>query len=177
MNKSLLIALVGIVLCQSCKQKAAETEQAEPVQNSYRETAANSIRSMETSVYEDTMTYRSQLYGYRVERRADLTLPKVKDEDGVSFSDNSISLYVMREGKSVFRKTYTKEALAAYIPSDFMKKGVLEGLVFYKTDASGMLFIASVCYPQTDLYAPVLITISADGGVKYAYAGGMNLDE
>ena len=39
----------------------------------------------------------------------------------------------------------------------------MEGIVFDKTTPQGIVYAASVCYPQTDLYMPLSIIITADG--------------
>ena len=46
---------------------------------------------------------------------------------------------------------------------DFLAKSILEGMVYNKTTPQGIVYAASVCYPQTDLYVPISITITADG--------------
>ena len=40
---------------------------------------------------------------------------------------------------------------------------ILEGIVYDKTTPEGIVYAASVCYPQTDLYVPLSITVTADG--------------
>ena len=35
--------------------------------------------------------------------------------------------------------------------------------VYDKTTPEGIVYAASVCYPQTDLYVPLSITVTADG--------------
>ena len=47
-----------------------------------------------------------------------------------------------------------------------MAKSILERMVFDKSTPQGMVFAASISYPQTDLYVPVSITITADGGMS-----------
>ena len=47
--------------------------------------------------------------------------------------------------------------------SELPAKSILEGIVYDKTTPQGIVYAASVCYPQTDLYMPLSITITADG--------------
>jgi hypothetical protein len=47
-----------------------------------------------------------------------------------------------------------------------MKNGVLEGITFYQTTDAAMLFTVSVNYPQSDLYMPILLSISANGSME-----------
>lgn len=47
-----------------------------------------------------------------------------------------------------------------------MAKSILEGIVYDKTTPEGIVYAASICYPQTDLYVPISITISPDGKIS-----------
>ena len=42
--------------------------------------------------------------------------------------------------------------------ANFLSKSILEGIVYEKTTPQGIVYAASVCYPQTDLYMPLSIT-------------------
>ena len=48
------------------------------------------------------------------------------------------------------------------------KLSILEGLVYDKNTSKGMVYAASICYPQSDLYIPLSITVSADGKISIA---------
>ena len=65
--------------------------------------------------------------------------------------------------RQVFNKTFTKNDFSSVVDADFLAKSVLEGIVYDKTTPQGTVYAASVCYPQTDLYVPLSITITADG--------------
>ena len=47
-----------------------------------------------------------------------------------------------------------------------MKYAILEGLVYDQTTPQGIIYAASVCYPQSDLYVPIKLTITADGKIS-----------
>jgi len=49
------------------------------------------------------------------------------------------------------------------VEDDFLSHSVLEGMVFDKVTPKGLVFAASICFPQTDLYVPVSVTITSDG--------------
>ena len=49
-----------------------------------------------------------------------------------------------------------------------MKHAILEGLVYNKTTPQGIVYAVSISYPQTDLYAPLSLTVSADGKISMA---------
>ena len=65
--------------------------------------------------------------------------------------------------EQIFNMTFTKRNFASIVGEDFLSKSILEGMVYNKTTPQGIVFAASVCYPQTDLYVPISITITADG--------------
>ena len=60
-------------------------------------------------------------------------------------------------------KTFTKNDFSSVVDAKFLSKSILEGIVYDKTTPQGIVYAASVCYPQTDLYMPLSITITADG--------------
>ena len=103
-----------------------------------------------------------------VVRRPDDSLPVVINEQGDKFVDNSITLRITSGGKSIVDKVFTKESFASLVDAKFMKHSILEGLVYDKTTPQGIVYAASVCYPQSDLYIPLSITVSADGKISLA---------
>ena len=40
--------------------------------------------------------------------------------------------------------------------------------LYDKTTPQGIIYAASICYPQTDLYVPLRLTVSADGKISMA---------
>ena len=65
--------------------------------------------------------------------------------------------------ETVLNKTFTKNDFSSVVDANFLSKSILEGIVYDKTTPQGIVYAASVCYPQTDLYMPLSITITADG--------------
>ena len=63
----------------------------------------------------------------------------------------------------MLNKTFTKNDFSSVVDANFLSKSILEGIVYDKTTPQGIVYAASVCYPQTDLYMPLSITITADG--------------
>ena len=80
-----------------------------------------------------------------------------------AYVDNKIVLRITRGGENVLNKTFTKNDFSSVVDANFLSKSVLEGIVYDKTTPEGIVYAASVCYPQTDLYVPLSITVSADG--------------
>ena len=84
------------------------------------------------------------------------------------FVDNRITLRITCGGKQVVDKVFTKDNFASLVDAKFMKYSILEGLVYDKTTPQGIIYAASVCYPQSDLYVPLRLTVSADGKISMA---------
>lgn len=105
-------------------------------------------------------------YTCEIRRTADDSLAMVKDESGQQFVDNRISLEIIRsDGSTFFKKVFTKADFESNITDDYNRTGILEGLVFDKTDGQSLLFAASVSHPQTDEYIPLIVSVSRTGGI------------
>ena len=101
-----------------------------------------------------------------IHRTADDSLDMVADETGQKFVDNRIELVIRRaDGSVLFKKTFTKKTFSEYLDDDYRQTGILEGLVFDRVDGSSLKFAASVSHPQTDEYIPLVVTVSATGGM------------
>ncbi|MCD8182830.1 MAG: DUF4738 domain-containing protein [Bacteroides sp.] len=123
---------------------------------------------MQMSETKATVTYKGKEYQSSVVRRPDESLPIVKDEQGEKFVDNVITLRITCNGKEVLNKVFTKASFASLVDAGFMKHAILEGLVYNKTTPQGIVYAVSISYPQTDLYAPLSLTVSADGKISMA---------
>ena len=82
---------------------------------------------------------------------------------GDTYEDNKIVLRITQGSENVLNKTFTKNDFSSVVDAKFLSKSILEGIVYDKTTPQGIVYAASVCYPQTDLYMPLSITITADG--------------
>lgn len=168
MNKHffLWICLASLLLsaCHS-SQKDSQNTSATSLEDSI---AKAGPQRMQVSDIKTTITYQGKEYLSAVRRQPDESLPIVKNEQGEKFVDNRISLRLTCNGQVVVSKVFTKETFASLVDAQFLKNSILEGLVFDKTAPEGILYAASICYPQTDLYIPLRITVTADGQVSLA---------
>lgn len=122
------------------------------------------IVRLQPSHVNDTVTWDGKVYRYDIVRKADATLPSVHDEvSGDTFYDNIIELKITLEGKEFFSKKFLKTSFDKYLNADFKKNAILEGLVFDVVTPAGLRFATSVCYPRSDLYMPLAITIDKAG--------------
>lgn len=124
---------------------------------------AQGVQRMQPSKAEQTITFKGKEYQSFIQRVPNDSLSRVKNDVGDVFVDNSITLRLTRGNEKVFSKTFTKHNFSSLVSGDFMKHAILEGMVFDKTTSQGFVYAVSVSYPQTDLYIPISITITADG--------------
>lgn len=150
--------------CSSQSQSSSEEMEVTTEGN----VTVNGLQEMQVSEAKETFTYKGKEYHSTVLRRPDESLPLVIDEQGDKFIDNSIKLQLVCEGKVVIDKRFTKESFASLIDASFLKNSILEGVVYDKNTPQGMRYAASICYPQTDLYIPLSLTITADGKISIA---------
>ena len=114
---------------------------------------AHGLQRMQTSKSETDFKFKGKDYHSLVSRTPDENLPHVTNELGDTYVDNKIVLH----------QTFTKNDFSSVVDANFLSKSILEGIVYDKSTPQGIVYAASVCYPQTDLYMPLSITITADG--------------
>lgn len=133
------------------------------------------IISSEGYTTNDVIEWHGNSYSYHIEKYADKNLPVVKNEDGQKFYDNKIELEIKCDnGSTFFSRTFQKSSFEQYMPKSFVTKGIMEGLVFDKTDENGrMRFVASVAYPQTDEYILFSVLLGKDKSITIARDNSM----
>ena len=118
--------------------------------------------------YDDSrdVTWIGKQYKVTVHRQPGDSLSMVKDEMGQKFVDNIISVSVFRaDGSKFFSRNFTKSDFLTYLDDDYIKTGILEGLVFDKAEGDWLEFAASVSHPHTDEYIPLVVKLSRMGQV------------
>lgn len=161
----LLLPIAVVIAACGGKKDSKKSDSEVVMQDS---TDAHGLQRMQASKSEMDIEFKGKEYHSSVTRTPDETLPRVDSEMGDTYLDNKIVVRLTRGGEQVFNKTFTKSDFASVVDGDFLSKSVLEGLVFDKTTPQGFVYAASVCYPQTDLYVPLSITITADGKMSIA---------
>ena len=167
MNKfGYLLLLVAIIAISGCNGKSKDKAKSESEIVSGDSIASNGVQSMQESKSEMPINFKGKAYKAFVYRLPDANLPHVSNEMGDMFMDNKITVRLTSGATDVFNRTFTKKDFSAVVAADFLSQSILEGIVFDKTTADGFVFAASVCYPQTDLYVPIALTISSSGQLK-----------
>lgn len=118
---------------------------------------------MQASEEVEKISWKDKQYTAKIVRRPSEQLPLVKNAEGDTFIDNTISLKVSCGSKVLLDRMFTKKDFSEQVNAQLLEHSILEGLVFDKTTPQGLQFAASVAYPQTDLYQPVRILVSAIG--------------
>ena len=81
--------------------------------------------------------------------------------------DDRITVRILRSDGSVFfKRVFTKADFEAQLDDDYRMTGILEGIVFDKTDGNNIIFAGSVSHPQTDEYIPLVVSVSNFGEVS-----------
>ena len=127
------------------------------------------LQRMQVSQIKQEIACKGKKFQLSVERTPDDKLPHVKSDMGL-FVDNSIKVKITRDnGTTLFEKTFVKNDFASYLPAKYLKRSVLEGLVFDDVrtgEKKEITLAASVSYPMTDLYIPFVLVISQDGRIS-----------
>lgn len=163
MKRLVLLMTWGAVVFASCSNKETAQKVDDTrvlMQNSVDE---HGLQRMQLSNHGQVISFQGKDYHIYLSRKPDDSLEPVKSEVGDTFVDNQITLRILQGERPVLDKVFTKHSFSSVVPAGFMKKSILEGMVFDKTTSSGMVFAVSVSYPQTDLYIPISLTVSANG--------------
>lgn len=166
-NLFYMLACISVIFLSACSsQNKKEKEDAQALmQDSVK---AAGPQRMQVSDVKATFTYQGKEYQSSVLRQPDENLPVVKNEQGEKFIDNRITLRLTCGGKQIVDRVFTKENFASLVDAKFMQYAILEGLVYDQTTPQGIIYAASVCYPQSDLYVPIRLTITSDGKISMA---------
>lgn len=148
--------------CSSQGQTGKGTEEA----LASEEVLSAAPQRMQVSEVTESFTYGGKEFRSTVVRRPDDQLPVVENEEGEKFVDNRVTLRITCGGKQLVDKAFTKENFASLVSAKFLKYALLEGLVFDRVTSQGILYAASVCYPQSDLYIPIRLVVTADGKIS-----------
>ncbi len=160
MKKSSLIILFSysLIFFTSCgpqkveKQEINQTEQTD-----------DGIRRLPDYAYTDSLMQGSHKVVYTITSQPDEQLPEVVDEDGVKFKDNRFQLLIMKDGKQLFNRSFTKADFKSQLSEDFQKFGIMDGLRFNHAEEGKLYFNTCVSFPDSDMSCPFILTIGPDG--------------
>ena len=122
------------------------------------------VQRMHDYHFEDTLRTGGHNYHYIINRTASDSLPVVTDDEGHRFADNIYTLTIQRDGQPLLHRSFTKNAFASYLSSEFVRKGLLDGMMLDRS-LPGMAFAVSVSLPQSDMLEPLLLRVDGSGGI------------
>ena len=167
MKQIYLISILLVGLLTGCGDSKKDTKKETQRMFQLESVDENiGLQRMQVSKISQEIVCKGKKYQLYVDRTPDEKLPQVKSEMGL-FMDNRIQVKITREnGTSLFEKTFTKNDFAVYLPEKYLKRSVLEGLVFDDVrtgERKEIILAASVSYPMTDFYIPFVLQVSQDG--------------
>ena len=167
MKQVYILAILFVTMLSGCTSNTKESkEEAKRIFQIESVDENTGLQRMQISKVNQTIGCKGKKFQLAVTRIPDEKLPHVKSDMGL-FMDNCIQVKITREnGTSLFEKTFTKNDFAAYLPEKYLKRSILEGLVFddVRTEEKKEITLAaSVSYPMTDLYIPFVLVVSQDG--------------
>lgn len=161
----MVFTAISVVSCTNNKNAAKDNDTRVLMRDSVD---VHGVQRMQVSKIEQTINFKGKDYQSLVQRMPSDSLARVKNETGDIFLDNTITLRLTRGSEKIFNRTFTKHSFSSLVDADFMKRAILEGMVFDKTTPQGFVYAVSVSYPQTDLYIPISVTVAPDGKMSMA---------
>jgi len=157
---------MAFLMCIGSCSNRKQTETTEEILPS-NEIMEDGVRSLKSSVVRDTINWNGDIVYYEINREPDNSLPKISDEENnMKFYDNVITLTIWKEDAVIFKRKFLKSTFAQFLDKDFKKHSILEGMVFMGVKNKNMEFTTSISYPHSDLFVPLLISISPSGDVE-----------
>lgn len=165
MKKNLFAAFVVLLAAGSCVQKSPDNASSASV-SEYESSAGadDGIQRMHVYDYADTVVVEGRKYTYSVHREASDSLPVITDDDGLRYADNIYTVTIAADGREFFHRSFTKNAFASSLSSDFRQRGLLDGMMLDRT-LPGIAFAVSVSMPQSDMVEPLILHVDRQGGI------------
>ncbi len=163
----ILLLAATLLVVTACKEKPQSNIIIAKKQT--EKPAPSAPQKMSDYEWSNTVAWLDKQYTVSIQRKADESLPKAKDESGNVYFDNVITLKVMRpDGSVFFDRTFKKSDFSAFADNDYGKNGALLGIVFDKAEGDYLNFAASIGSPDTmsDEYIPLVLRLSRMGDVR-----------
>ncbi len=160
MKKSSLIILFSysLIFFTSCGPQKIEQEGSDQTDQDN-----DGVWELPNYAYTDSLMQGSHKVVFTITSQPDEELPEVVDEDGVKYRDNRFQLLIMKDGKQLFNRSFTKADFKSQLSEDFQKFGIMDGLRFNHAEEGKLYFNTCVSFPDSDMSCPFILTIGPDG--------------
>lgn len=166
------------LLASGCEEKKQTTDIIVPAPE--KEVTKKDTLQMSETNQKHEVEWLGSTYKINIVRSADKSLPKVYDESGNTYYDNTITLQITRnDGTELLNKTFHKSNFADIASnSKITKKGALLGIVFDKIENNKLVFATSIGSPDisSDEYVPFIMTIDRDCHISTSLDTRMDSD-
>lgn len=162
MKKNFCFLFCLLLFAAACGNKENQKSESDLGSENVADTA-HEIQKMRDYEYGADVVWDGTTYHYHITRKVEDSLDVVTDDTGSRYADNYIVLEVQRSGQSFFKQTFRKQRFTEFLNDDFRKHAILEGMAFDRVDEQGLRFSVSVSYPMSDMYIPLLITVTKEG--------------
>lgn len=161
----IVIACFAFFAIYSCANKNKTATISTSGDTKEERTDSNTINREEEATLLDTIQWRGKTYVAEIHRYPADSAATIKDDTGVLYSDNNISLKITTGSAVFYDKTFTKNDFREYLPDELFAKYRLNGMVFNTTDDAGLKFACGVGNPtQEDDFIPFDIVVSPNAG-------------
>ena len=161
--KRFLIIGLGLVFLASCGPQKIEQEGSDQTDQDN-----DGVWELPNYAYTDSLMQGSHKVVFTLTSQPDEELPEVVDEDGVKYRDNRFNLLIVKDGRTLFERSFTKADFKSQLPEDFQKLGIMDGLRFNHAEEGKLYFNTCVSFPDSDMTCPFILTIGPDGSFTLA---------
>ena len=168
--KRFLIIGLGLVFLASCGPQKIEQEGSDQTDQDN-----DGVWELPNYAYTDSLMQGSHKVVFTITSQPDEELPEVVDEDGVKYRDNRFNLLIVKDGRTLFNRSFTKADFKSQLPGDFQKYGLMDGLRFNHAEEGKLYFNTCVSFPDSDMSCPFFLIIGPDG--SYRIEPNNTLDE
>ncbi|MBP5339165.1 MAG: DUF4738 domain-containing protein [Prevotella sp.] len=163
---SLIVLAAGLTLLAGCKEKK-QTEDI--IATKYIPKKPLPPIAMQAEKQSQKVEWLGKKYVVDIVRTPVDSLPKVSDDTGQKYIDNSIRLAVKRDDGSVFfEKTFVKGSFQSYVDESFRRNGQLASIRFDEAEGTELRFSVVIGLPDAidDVFVPLLLTVNNQGGIS-----------
>ena len=165
--QTLLVAAVAALALSACGEKKTT---GDIIAKKPEAKAASGPVKMQDSRFMEEVKWKDKSCYVNIVRRADTSLPVVKDDAGGQYYDNVIDVTIEShkedgaayESKPIFQKTFGKQDFASQVDEKYLEKSALLGVVYDHVDGDNIVYsIVTTAFRPAGAFT-IEITVGAD---------------